>query len=88
MRLQDKGNRHVLNDKGTDQNKAQEQIDRSLLKTLDQNPTRNHIKIVSEQANKCFRKGEVSKDWRNYIINEDAQPGKNSTFYKTHKQGN
>ena len=48
MRLQDKGNRHVLNDKGTDQNKAQEQIDRSLFKTLDHNPTRNHIKIVSE----------------------------------------
>ena len=43
---------------------------------------------MSEWANKWFRKGEISKDWRNYIINEDAQPGKNSTLYKTHKQGN
>ena len=32
--------------------------------------------------------GEISKDWRNYNINEDVQPGKNSTLYKTHKQGN
>ena len=34
-----------------------------------------------------MRKGEISKDWSNYIINADAQPGKNSTFYKTHTQG-
>ena len=55
---------------------------------MDDDPTSNHIKVVSEWANKWFRKGEISKDWRNYIINEDAQPGKNSTLYKTHKQGN
>ena len=65
-----------------------QEIDRSSFKMLDHDPTSNHIKIVSEWANKWFRKGEISKDWRNYIINEDAQPGKNSTLYKTHKQVN
>lgn len=34
-----------------------------------------------------MRKGEISKNWSNYIINADAQPGKNSIFYKAHKQG-
>ena len=30
----------------------------------------------------------MSKDWRNYIINEDDEPRKNSTLYKTHKEQN
>ena len=64
MRLQDKGNRFVVADKKTHRNKAQEQIDSSF-KTLDHDPTSNHIKIVSEWSNKWFRKGEISKDWRN-----------------------
>ena len=34
-------------------------------------------KMVSEK--------EISKEWKNYIINYEAQPGKNSTLYKTHK---
>ena len=25
------------------------------------------------------------KEWKEYIVNYDAQPGKNSTFYKNHK---
>ena len=45
MRLQDKGNRFVVADKKTHRNKAQEQIDSSF-KTLDHDPTSNHIKIV------------------------------------------
>ena len=88
MLLQDKGNRFVAVDKVTDRNKEEEQIDKSSFNTLDHDPTSNHIKIVSEWANKWFTKGEISKEWGNYIINEDAQPGKNSTLYKTHKQGN
>ena len=43
---------------------------------------------MSEWANKWLREGEITKEWRNYIINEDAQPGKSSRLYKTHKQGN
>ena len=43
---------------------------------------------MSEQTNKWLRKGEISKEWRNYMINEDAKPEKISTLYKTHKQGN
>ena len=57
----------------------------SSFKTLDHDPTSDHIKIVSEWANKLFRKGEISKDWILYII-KDAQLGKNPTL--TGKRGN
>ena len=50
-------------------------------KTLDHEPTSNHLKIVSEWANKLFRKCEISKDWRNYIINEDPHPEKTPNVF-------
>ena len=34
---------------------------------------------------KWLIKGQISSEWRNYVVNEDAQPGKNATLYKTHK---
>ena len=86
--LQDKGNRFVVVDKETDQSKTQEQTDWSSFKTLDHDPTSNYIKIMSEWAKKWFRKCEIRKQWTNYIINEDAQPGKKSTLYKTHEKDN
>ena len=48
-------------------------------------PNSNHIKFVTEWAKKRFRKSEISKERRSFIISEDAQPGKNFTFYKTQK---
>ena len=82
MRLQDKGNTFVVVDKETDRKKAQEQIDGSSFKTLYHDPTRNHIKIVSEWANKWFRKGEISKVWRNYIIMKMLSLEKTPHFIK------
>ena len=32
-----------------------------------------------------MRKRELLKSWASFIVNPDAQPGKNSTLYKTHK---
>ena len=49
------------------------------------NPTIEHIKKVEQWSEKWFRKKEISKEWKDYIVNYDAQPGKNSTLYKTHK---
>ena len=34
---------------------------------------------------KWVRKGELSKEWASFIVNPNAQLGKNSTIYKTHK---
>ena len=87
MRSQDKGNRFVVVNKETDIQKANDQINRSSFKKLDHDPTKDHIEIVKRWSNKWLKKGDISKEWSEYIINEDAKPGKNSTLYKTHKQG-
>ena len=76
MQLQNKGNRFVVVNKEIDQNKAQEQINRTSFKMSAYEPISNHKEVVSEQANKSFRKGKISKEWRNNIINKDTHPGK------------
>ena len=88
MRLQDKGNRFILVDKTTDKQKAMEQIDRSSFIKLDSDPTQEHIKKVSKWCEKWLKRGDLSADWSKFIINATAQPGKNSTLYKTHKENN
>ena len=47
IQLQDKGSRFVVVDMEIDQNKAQEQINRSSFKTLVHDASSNHINIVS-----------------------------------------
>lgn len=87
MRLQDKGNRFVIVDKDTDKNKAKEQIGRSSFMEIDHDPTPQHIQKVKEWAEKWYDRNEITKEWKEFIVNYDAKPGKNSTLYKTHKQG-
>ena len=88
MRLQDKGNRFIIVDKETDKEKALEQINRSSFIKLNHDPTKEHILKVSNWANNWHEKGEISKEWKEFITNNEAQPGKNATLYKTHKIGN
>ena len=38
-------------------------------------------------AEKWHTIGEITTSWKDFIKNRDAQPGKNSTLYKTHKIG-
>ena len=87
MSLQDKGNRFIIVDKDTDTRKAEEQIARSSFDKIDYDPTSSHVEIVTAWTKKWFDKGQISKDWKEFITNEAAQPGKNSTLYKTHKPG-
>jgi len=88
LRTQDKGNRFVIVDKLTDKAKAKEQIDRSSFVEIDHDPTQSHIRKVTDWAEKWYAAGEIKKEWRDFVINKDAKPGKNSTLYKTHKVGN
>ena len=87
MRIQDKGNRFVMVDKQTDITKANEQIARSSFEKLSNDPTKSHIEKVEKWANKWYSKGEITSEWKEYIVNKLAKPGKNSTLYKTHKEG-
>ena len=87
LRIQDKGNRFVLVNKETDKEKAYQQIERSNFLQIDDDPTKHHVEVVKKFVKKWKDKGELNSRWANFIINEDAQPGKNSTLYKTHKDG-
>ena len=88
MRLQDKGNRFVIVDKDTDTQKAKEQINRSSFVELDHDPNPSHIQKVEAWIDKWYQKGEISKEWKEFIVNKGATLEKNFTLYKTHKQGN
>ena len=78
MILQDKGNRFVIVDKDTDKRKAYDQIERSSFRLLDYDPTEEHIERVTDWAGKWYLSGDISSDWKKYIINIDARPGKNN----------
>ena len=88
MRVQDKGNRFVVVNKETDIRKANEQIERSSFTKLNYDPTAEHIEKVKIWAEKWHKNGSITKEWKNYVINENAKPGVNSTLYKTHKPNN
>ena len=53
---------------------------------MQNDPTDIHITKVSKWAEKWFDSGELPKEWKEFVINTDAKPGKNSTLYKTHKE--
>ena len=88
MRVQDKGNRFVVVNKETDIRKANEQIERSSFTKLNYDPTAEHIEKVKKWAEKWHKNGSITKEWKNYVINENAKPGVNLTLYKTHKPNN
>ena len=46
----------------------------------------DHIEKVKHWAEKWHERKEILSEWKDFIINEDAQPGKNTPLYKTHKQ--
>ena len=68
--------------KETDKIKAQQQIAKSSFQELNYDPTKEHIKKVEQWSEKWFRKTNFKIM---EIVNYDAQPGENSTLYKTYK---
>ena len=85
IRQQDKGNRFIIVDKDTDIQKANEQIQRSSFQVVNHDPTLDHVERVKQWTEKWLEKNEIDKNWKDFILNEEAQPGKNSPLYKTHK---
>ena len=43
------------------------------------------MKKVEQCTEKWFRKKEISKEWKEYIVNYDSQSGENSTLYMFRK---
>ena len=85
LRIQDKGNRFILVDKEIDIEKSSVQIQRSNFITINEDPTNKHIEKVKSFVKKWSGLNQLTTAWQQFIINENAQPGKNSPLYKTHK---
>ena len=58
---------------------------KSSFQQLYYDPTKEHIKKVEQWSDKWIRINGISKEWKEYIVNYDTQPAKNSTLYKTNK---
>ena len=61
----------MIVDKETNKIKAQQQIANSSFQELNYDPTKEHKK-VGQWCEKCFRKKEISKKWKEHIVNYDA----------------
>ena len=85
IRLQDKGNKFVIVDKETDLKKAKQQILRSSMVKLKENPTEMITRKVQQWCTKWKDMGHLSKEWCTFILNKNARPAKNNPLYKTHK---
>ena len=85
IRLQDKGNKFVVVDKPTDIQKTQQQISRSSMVRVDEDPTQTMIDKVENWCEKWNSEGHLSEAWASFIVNKDAKAAKNCPLYKTHK---
>ena len=80
IRLQDKGTRFVIVDKPEDILQAEMQIARSSFDKINVDLTEQHIETLKRE--------KISQSWYDFIVNDKAEPGKNSAMYKSHKEGN
>ena len=58
---------------------------KSSFQQLYYDPTKEQIKKVEQWSDTWIRINGISKEWKEYIVNYDKQPAKNSTLYKTNK---
>ena len=87
IRMQDKGNKFVIVDKETDINKAKEQIKKSSMEVLTEDPTQEIIQKVEEWCTRWKNSGHLTNEWEKHIINKEATAARNNPLYKTHKAG-
>ena len=82
MRLQDKGNRFVVVDKKLTLQKQTNKSRGVALSNYNKIQLMCIIAKVSDWAEKWLNMGELTKEWKKFVINTDVKPGKNSTLYK------
>ena len=85
VRIQDKGSRFVLIEKGEYEDKMFGQLQNQLhYKPLQEDPTIRHLTVVESWCDKWVRKGEISNQVANWIVNKEAKPGVAFGNIKTH----
>ena len=69
--------------------KIKEQLDNPLhYEKLQQDPTINHLDKIKTWTSKWLRRGQITKDIVEWVINEQARPGVAFGNVKTHKPNN
>ena len=87
IRMQDKGNKFVIVDKQIDLLKAEQQITKSSMEPITDDPTQEITSRVIRWCAKWRNAGKLSLEWEKHIVNNDATAAQNTPFYKTHKTG-
>lgn len=74
--IQDKGSHFVVIEKGECEDKMLGQLQNQLHnKPLQEDPTIRHLAVVKSWCDKWVRKGEISNQVANWIVNKEAKPG-------------
>ena len=86
--IQDKGSHFVVIEKGECEDTMFAQLQNQLHnKPLQEDPTIRHLAVVKSWCDKWVRKGEISNQVANWIVNKEVKPGVAFRNIKTHKEG-
>lgn len=85
----DKGSAVVVMDKEAYIHEAMGQLNDSEVYTLlDEDPTRDMVKIINEKIRESWQKGNIDDRTKEYLmVSEDVKPGRFYLLPKIHKQG-
>ena len=84
-----KGLSFLVMDKSDYDTKIKEQLENPLhYQKLEQDPSVDYVSVITQWSKKWLEKDQINKEVANWVINNNAKPGKAFGTIKTHKQGN
>ena len=88
VRVQDKGSHFAMVDNNAYEQKIHAQINRSLFKQLEEDPSKNFDIQINNWFLKWHRKKVLTDKWKSYITPHNSRPGKMYGNIKSHKTDN
>ena len=88
VRVQDKDSHFIILDKNDYEQKIQAQINRSSLKQLEEDPSKEFDIKINNCVLKWHRKKVPNDKWKTYITPHNSRPGKMYGNIKSHKTDN
>ena len=85
VRLQDKGSRFVILDQTDYIDKVESNLNDRSFDSLCADPSSSYYEKVRDWGVIWVNKGKITQPLADYIINPEAEPGKNYGLIKTHK---
>ena len=89
IKIQDKGSKFVVIDTDDYEAKMKEQLRNPLhYEKLDSDPSKDFVNVISQWSKKWLKKGQINEDIAQWVVNDNAKPGKAFGTIKTHKEDN